>query len=435
MICLFFIYYYMEKLYNININGLNTLLIPMKKTDVVSVGMFIKVGSVNETTENNGVAHFLEHLMFKSTTKRPNKTLLKSLDNLGTYYNAGTSRDCTYYEINGNKNDVDEIIDIILDLYSNPKYEKEEVELEKGVIMEEYKMYLENTSRILFDSIIAEIFKNTPLEKLIIGTEHNILNMTMDQISEFRKLYTLNNSLLVVTGNFDKNKVINIIKLRMKSYTFNTKEHDEPLINYNIIKKKPNITIIPNEKNNQSYIFINFYFNSISFEQECIIKFLADYLSSGSTSKLFDTLRNKLGSSYSNETDYSVFSEKNGIFHIICNVNNSMILESVKQILNIIKDLKNNLISNDEILKVKKIFDTSNLFQINNPNFIMKYHAKKYLFDKQNNIYEEVKNVKNINSKLINQFCNDFFVRQNLNVYIYGNSINQSDLAKIINEF
>ena len=71
----------MEKLYNIDINGLNTLLIPMKKTDVVSVGMFIKVGSVNETSENNGVAHFLEHLMFKSTTKRPNKTLLKSLDN------------------------------------------------------------------------------------------------------------------------------------------------------------------------------------------------------------------------------------------------------------------------------------------------------------------------------------------------------------------
>ena len=106
------------KLYNLNINGLNTLLIPMEKTDIVSVGMFIKVGSINETKDNNGIAHFLEHLMFKSTTKRPNKILLNFLDNLGTNYNAGTSKDHTYYEINGNKNDVDEIIDIILDLYS-----------------------------------------------------------------------------------------------------------------------------------------------------------------------------------------------------------------------------------------------------------------------------------------------------------------------------
>ena len=83
------------KLYNFNINGLNTLLIPMDKTDVVSVGMFIKVGSINENKDNNGIAHFLEHLMFKSTVKRPNKTLLNSLDNLGTNYNAGTSRDHT----------------------------------------------------------------------------------------------------------------------------------------------------------------------------------------------------------------------------------------------------------------------------------------------------------------------------------------------------
>ena len=117
----------MDKLYNINIGGLNILLIPMKKTDIVSIGMYIKAGSINETSENNGVAHFLEHLMFKSTNIRPNKTLLTELDNLGTYYNAGTSRDCTYYEINGNKNDINEIIDIMLDLYSSPKYEKNEI--------------------------------------------------------------------------------------------------------------------------------------------------------------------------------------------------------------------------------------------------------------------------------------------------------------------
>ena len=149
----------MDKLYNINISGLNTLLIPMKKTDIVSIGMYIKAGSINETAENNGVAHFLEHLMFKSTNKRPNKTLLKELDNLGTYYNAGTTRDHTYYEINGNKNDINEIIDIMLDLYSSPIYAKDEIELEKGVIIEELKMYQDNTMRTVYDGIISNIFR------------------------------------------------------------------------------------------------------------------------------------------------------------------------------------------------------------------------------------------------------------------------------------
>jgi predicted Zn-dependent peptidase len=350
--------------YGILPNKMKYVIIQDKEDEFAQVSIAVKAGSLDEPHEYMGLAHFLEHIMFKSTTKRPNKTLLKSLDNLGTYYNAGTSRDCTYYEINGNKNDIDEIIDIILDLYSNPKYEKDEIELEKGVIMEEYKMYLENTSRILYDSIISEIFKNTPLEKLIIGTEQNILNMTIDQISEFRKLYTTNNSLLVITGNFEKNKIINIIKKSMNSYTFNTSNHNEPNIKYNIIKKKPNITIIPNEKNSQSYIFICFYFDTISFYEECILKFLCDYLSSGSTSKLFDALRNKLGASYSNESDYSIFSEKNGIFNIVCNVNNLKILEVIREIFIIIKDLKKNLITNEEISKVKKIFETGNLFQI-----------------------------------------------------------------------
>jgi predicted Zn-dependent peptidase len=425
----------MDKLYNINISGLNTLLIPMKKTDIVSIGMYIKAGSINETAENNGVAHFLEHLMFKSTNKRPNKTLLKELDNLGTYYNAGTTRDHTYYEINGNKNDINEIIDIMLDLYSSPIYEKDEIELEKGVIIEELKMYQDNTMRTVYDGIISNIFRGTPLEKLVIGTEKNIQNMTVNQLSEFRKLYTLNNSILVLAGNFNKNEVIDQIKKCMKLYKFNNNTHTDLEINYNLIKKKPNVVIIPNEKNTQSYIFISFYFESISFQEESIIKFLCDYLSTGSTSLLFEVLRNKLGASYSNESDFNIFAEKNGMFYITCNVNNTLIEKSLIEILSILKNLKDSLISDEEIVKVKKIFDTTNLFQINNPSFIMKYHGKKYLYEKTDNIYDEIKYIKNINAKLINDLTNKLFQRKNLNIYIYGNELNQSNIAKIINDF
>jgi predicted Zn-dependent peptidase len=149
-------------LYNINIGGINTLLIPNKNTDIVSIGMFIRAGSNKENIKNNGVAHLLEHLMFKSTVKRPQKKLLDDLDGIGAKYNAGTTRDFTYFEIMGNKNDLDKILDLIFDLYCNPVYDSETLELEKGVVMEEKKMNMDNTLRVLSDYIMSEIFKSTP---------------------------------------------------------------------------------------------------------------------------------------------------------------------------------------------------------------------------------------------------------------------------------
>ena len=345
------------KIYNLDINGLNTLLIPMTKTDIVSVGMFIKVGSINETKENNGIAHFLEHLMFKSTVKRPNKKLLNALDNLGTNYNAGTTRDHTYYEINGAKKDINEIIDIIIDLYCNPVYEIDEIELEKGVILEELKMYLDNPSRAIYDYIISEIFKGTPLEKNVIGTDVNIKKFTKEDITNFRKLYTVENSLLVITGNFEKNTVINLIKEKIKDNTFNHIKVNDVEITYKVnLNSKPNIYIIPNKSMNQSYLYVSYYFDKLTFREECILNFLSYYLSSGSTSKLFEVLRNKLGSSYSNEVSTIDFKCESGLFYIYSNINNSQMLESLTEILKILNDLKNINITDEDMKKVKKLF-------------------------------------------------------------------------------
>ena len=423
------------KLFNLDISGLNTLLIPMTKTDVVSVGMFIRIGSINESKENNGIAHFLEHMMFKSTLNYPNKTLLSTLDNLGTNYNAGTSKDYTFYEINGSKKDINKIIDIILDQYCNPVYETSEIELEKGVIIEEYKMYLDEKSRIIYDIIIGEIFKGTPLEMPIIGTETNIKKFNKDDITNFRKLYTKENSLLVVAGNFKKNNVINTIKKGLKNKTFNYSKSDDVKIVYNINTVKPNVYIIPNKITSQSYLFVSFYTNKLTLLEECILNFIAYYLSYGSTSKLFEILRNKLGASYSNEVSIYDFQFENILFYIFCNVNNSLIYESLIEILKILNDLKNNNISDDDMKKVKKLYDTSNLFQINNPRTIMMYHAKKYLFKRSENLFEEINIMAKLDSTTIKNFCNSFFQRRNLNIFINGYDIDQSKLSKIVNEF
>jgi predicted Zn-dependent peptidase len=297
------------------------------------------------------------------------------------------------------------------------------------------KMYQDNITRNIFDYIISQIFKGTPLEKTIIGTENNIKKFTKNDIQNFRKLYTIENSLFVIVGNFEKNKIINIIKKTIKNIIFNHIKIDEPKIIYTITSNKPNVYIIPNKNLNQSYLFLSFYFNKFSFQEECIMNFLTFYLSSGSTSKLFEVLRNKLGASYSNDCDILNFRCENGLFYIFCNINNSLIMESLKEILLIIKNLKNINILIEDMNKVKKIFETNNLFQINNPNYLMMYHGKNYLFNKNKNIIEELEFISKLNSKNIKDFSNIFFIKKNLNIFIYGNDIDQSQYVNIINEF
>jgi len=424
-------------LYNINISGLNTLLIPNSKTDVICIGMFIRAGSNKETVQNNGIAHLLEHLMFKSTTKRPQKKLLDDLDSIGAKYNAGTTRDFTYYEISGGKNELGKIIDLIFDLYCNPIYDFNTIQLEKGVVMEEKKMNMDNVLRVLSDYIMSEIFKGTPFEKLIIGTEESIKSITLDDVIKFHKnYYRLENSLLVISGNFKKNTTIKLVKSIFKNYDFNHGSLNEPNIKYKLINNnKANIFIVPNKQMNQSYNFINFYLQDLSFKEECILYFICKYLSAGSTSKLFELLRTKLGGNYSNDSDYFSLEGKYGLFQINFDINNDYILNSLKEVLFILKNLKTIQISDNEMKKIKKLYDSDYMFKINNPNYLMSYHGEKYLFNKKNNMLDEYEIIQKIITTDIQNFAIKYLIRKNMYIFSFGQNIEPSDLAKIVNDF
>ena len=123
------------------------------------------------------------------------------------------------------------------------------------------------------------------------------------------------------------------------------------------------------------------------------------------------------------------------MFYIYCNVNNKLILESITEILNIIKNLKTIYIPKEEINKVKKIFETNNLFEINNPNNIMMFYGYNYLYNRKNNIFDSVNFINKLTPEIIKDFSIDFFLKKNMSVFIYGNDIEQSQIAKIINIF
>ncbi|MGB3072709.1 MAG: pitrilysin family protein, partial [Candidatus Moraniibacteriota bacterium] len=186
-------------------NGLRIILAPMKETQTATVFIMTGVGSRYETRAENGLAHFLEHMFFKGTKKRPNAIdISKELDGLGAEYNAYTGKDRTAYYAKVEARHWDTALDIVSDLFLNAKIEQEEIDREKGAILQELNMYEDTPMRHINDLWESHLYGDTPLGWEIIGTKENLHAFRRaDFIKYLARGYVAENVVVGVAGNID----------------------------------------------------------------------------------------------------------------------------------------------------------------------------------------------------------------------------------------
>lgn len=185
-------------------NGLNTLFIDTPGSNVSSVQIWFKAGSALENKSNKGIAHFLEHMFFKGTKKYPNMQIAKTVESFGGELNAFTSFDYTCYYINSPVNHVQESLDVLLDMVSNPEFLQEDLEPERDVVFEEYRRSIDSPNQYNFFNIQKNSFPQK-YSQPILGTEKTIKNFTREQLTEFRNQYYNNqNAMLIVSSDLKK---------------------------------------------------------------------------------------------------------------------------------------------------------------------------------------------------------------------------------------
>lgn len=198
-------------------NDLNVLFIHSPGCSAGTVQMWFRAGSALEEKDNQGIAHFLEHMFFKGTPKRPGPQLAHEIESYGGEVNAFTSFDYTCYYINTPSLFLDKSVDILLDMVANPLFGKEEIPSERQVVFEEYRRAMDNPSQYNFIQIQKSSFTGKYAHP-ILGREDTILNFSQDQIKNFRENhYNLENAMLVVAGDLkmreDLEKKISSFKL------------------------------------------------------------------------------------------------------------------------------------------------------------------------------------------------------------------------------
>tara|TARA_Y100000780_G_scaffold231939_1_gene259904 strand:+ start:526 stop:1803 length:1278 start_codon:yes stop_codon:yes gene_type:complete len=400
-------------------NKMKLISLPVK-SELVSIGIFVNIGSRYETKDNHGIAHFLEHMMFKGTKNLTYDKIAEKLDSVGASYNAGTSYEYTYYYIYGHIEHLELFIKIILDIFFNPTFTNETISSERNVVLEEYRMSRDDNVDILYNIVHNHIFSNSNLSRNILGTEESIRSLNKQKLKSFReKYYTPNNSIISLIGDY-KNDHIKLIEKIVNRYPYKKTTLDLK-INKQIKHKQNGIFYKHKNDLNQTNLMIVFKsFDKFNSNNEKIT-LLEHILSSGSSSRLFNLLRNRHGITYFSYASNMAFL-KEGLFMIHIGVDNKKLLLAINSILEELHNLKQNGITDNELIKAKNIQNTNYALSLQTPNNISQYYGLIELFhNSQDYTYSKVKKRYNqITKEDINNIIKTIFKKENMNIFIYG---------------
>ena len=286
----------MYKLETLN-NGSKILLAPQKDTEAVTVLVLVKVGSRHETDELNGISHFIEHLLFKGTKKRPTSLdISKELDGVGADYNAFTGKDHTGYYIKVSHQKLELALEIVSDMLFNSLFDKKEIEKERGVIIEEINMYDDNPLMSIGNLFEEVMFKGSRLGRDIAGPKKNIRSLSRGQIIGYFKNYYRSQNLLVgIGGRFNKIKAKRLVKKYFLQQKVKVKK---ALPEKSMAEQaKPRIKI-KHKKTEQVQIALGFPAYGINNPKNYPLTLLTVILGGNMSSRLFIEIREKLGLAY-----------------------------------------------------------------------------------------------------------------------------------------
>jgi len=293
-------------------NGQTVIIQEVKTNPIVTIDTWIKTGSINETDENNGVSHFLEHLFFKGSTNHAPGEFDKILETKGAITNAATSKDFTHYYITIPSKDFDLALNMHADMLLNPLIPRKELEKERKVVIEEIMKDANSPNSIVYDNLVKMLYKTHPYKRKVIGTEDIVSIIPRDKILEYyNKHYSPSNMVTVIVGNVDSQSVLEKVKKE-----FN-KDFQKPVKNV-FEKEKPLTSQVKNVQyidTQTGYMLIGFRGVKIDDSDSYALDVLSTILGDGRSSIFYRKIKESKQLAYTIGASNSGFKD-DGIFYI-----------------------------------------------------------------------------------------------------------------------
>ena len=412
-------------------NGLRVLLVPKSDSLATTMLVLVEAGSKYETKNLNGLSHFLEHMCFKGTKRRPRPIdITNELNNIGAVYNAFTGQEYTGYYAKARNSDLDIVLDVLADMYVNPVFDEQEIEKEKGVIIEEINLRQEDMPQgkvqILFSKLL---YGDQPAGWPVGGEKEFIRNMTRADFIKYRaEHYLAGATTIVIAGGFDGQELAQKIERNFGGIMTGIKKDKEKTRE---TQTEPAI-VLGKKETDQSHLVLGVRAYNLFDERRFALELLAEILGGGMGTRLFERLRTDMGVAYYIDADAETATD-HGVLAASAGVDSKRLKDVVAAILDEFGKLKHMPVPEDELQRVKNRVTAGLVLGLETSNSLAMFYGGEEILEKSIMSPEELtRRFEAVTAEEIRAVANDIFKNDKLNLAVVGPSDDPQPLRDIL---
>ncbi len=411
-------------------NGLRVVTVPLKNTKTVTVLVMVETGSKYETKKTNGISHFLEHMFFKGTKRRPDTlSLALEIDRIGGEHNAFTAKEFTGYYGKAARKHQDLLLDLISDMYLHSKLEQAEIERERGVICEEINMRQDLPMVLVSDLFEKLLYPDQPAGRLTIGTKENIGSFMREDLEEYlAKHYLASNTIIFAAGDLTGAEV----QRKAQKYFGKVRSGDPPKKRPVRERQKESQILVRKKETDQTHLSLGLRAYSAKHPDYFSLKVLSAVLGEGMSSRLFISVRERRGLAYYIQSELSAYTDS-GYLAVQAGVPNDKLDQAVKVILEEFNKIKDKEIDKKELKKSKEYLKGKLLLDLETSDELAFWLAgQEVLRGKMLEVPQVLKRIDAVSESDLKRIGQDIFQNQNLNLAVIGPGKDEEDLKKIL---
>ena len=397
-------------------NGIRIVTEVMPHVRSVSLGVWIGSGSRIEQGQENGISHFIEHMLFKGTTNRSSEDIARSVDSVGGGLDAFTSKELVSFNTKVLDEHLPFALDILADLVLNPLFREEDIEKEKSVILEELKMEADQPEFVLHETFIGNFWKGHGLGKPILGTTETVKKFSHDMLLDFySRVYSPHNILITAAGNLKHHAIVKLIAEK-----FSALASRAPLQVDSIPTSHAPIILKKKESLEQVHIAMGVPAYPLAHKARFPLYILNTVLGGGMSSRLFQNIREKQGLAYAVYSELNLFSDT-GCFTVYAGTGVETAKKVVTSVIDELRSFKRELIAEDELRRAKDHLKGSLMLSLESTSSRMSNLARQEMyFDRFLSLDEMLDNIEAVTRQQVQFVADEFFQPDNMALAMLG---------------
>ncbi len=398
-------------------NGVRVISEEMPHVRSVSLGVWIKTGSRRETSTENGISHFIEHMLFKGTKNRSAEEIARSVDSIGGGLDAFTAKEMVSYNTKVLDEHLPLAFDVLADMVRNPLFREADIEKEKGVILEELKMEVDNPEYLLHDIFSSNFYKDHPLGKPIIGTKDTVRAFDRAMIDDYyQRCYSPSNILITAAGNLNHERLVDLARQYFEDLRVNGTLAPD-------VAPVPHARLVFRDKKSleQTHLYMGVPAYPFSHELRFACYALNTILGGGMSSRLFQNIREKQGLAYAVYSELAMYHDT-GCMAIYAGTAVETAGQVIQSIVKELREIKENLVPAEELRRAKDNLKGSFMLGLESTSSRMSNLARQELhFKRFFTLDEMIERIEAVTAEQIRDIASEFFHPKNITLAVLGN--------------